>query len=84
MKAEESTLDLTNEIGTKEVNDEFNPSIVPGIKVEEKKDSSEGHFEFRALTEVEKKDFVNSLNSDGKRFLAQLAAKTARSGDSAA
>jgi hypothetical protein len=84
MKAEESTLDFTNEIGTKEVKDEFNPSIVPGLKVEEKKASSEGHFEFRALTDEEKKDFVNSLNSDGKRFLAQLAAKTARSGDSAA
>lgn len=84
MKAEEDHLDLTDEIGTKEVNDEFNPSIVPGTKAEEKNVSSGGHFEFRSLTEEEKKDFVDSLNLDDKPVLAQLAAKTTRSGSSAA
>ena len=33
-------------------------------------------FEFRPLTEEEKKAFLNSLNAEGKRILAELAGKS--------
>ena len=47
-------------------------SIVPEIEVEQKTDSSVGDFEFRPLTEEEKKAFVDSLDTDGKRILREL------------
>jgi hypothetical protein len=45
-----------------------------------KDDSSAGpgDFEFRRLTEEEKEEFVNSLNDEGKRILAELAPKAKR------
>ena len=69
MKAEDDFLDLADKMGTKEIKEGLNTSIVPETKVEQKNDSSEGDFEFRPLTEEEKKEFVNSLNADGKRIL---------------
>jgi hypothetical protein len=71
--------------GTKELKEGRDTSIVPETEVEQKNDSSQRDFGFRPLTEDEKKQFVNSLNDDGKRILAQLAGEAkAHTGESAA
>jgi hypothetical protein len=58
---------------TAEIREQPNTSIVPDGKVEQKTDSPLGGYGFRPLTEEEKKAFENSLNSDGKRILRELA-----------
>jgi hypothetical protein len=42
------------------------------------------NFEFRPLTEEEKKKFVNSLDAKGRQILADLAGEAKDSNDSAA
>jgi len=44
--------------------------LVPLEKNEDRR-----YFEFRHLTRKEKKEFMNSLNSDGRRMLAELLGK---------
>ena len=51
---------------------------IPSIRaaVTEQKDNTAagaGDFEFRPLTEEEKKEFVDSLDAKGKQILAELA-----------
>jgi len=70
------SFNLTDKVNTAE--------IVPDRGVEQSKSSSDDEFKFRPLTEEEKQEFVTSLNTDGKRILAQLADKSARSDESAA
>ena len=82
MKAEDDFLDLADKIGTKEIEERLDASIVQTQS--SKKMFHRRDFEFRPLTEEEKKEFVNSLNADGKRILAQLAGNVTRSGESAA
>ena len=53
-------------------------SLVPEIEVEQKTDSSVGDFEFRPLTEEEKKAFVDSLDADGKRILREFAGEKSK------
>jgi hypothetical protein len=50
---------------------------LPGTNAQQKNDSaaSAGDFEFRPLTEEEKKEFADSLNAKGKQLLAELAPK---------
>jgi hypothetical protein len=59
--------------------------VVPEIRTKQKDDSSAGanDFEFRPLTEAEKKEFVNSLDAKGKQLLAELEGKARSSGGSA-
>jgi hypothetical protein len=47
---------------------------VPGDFRQAKKDTAAGvgDFEFRPLTEEEKKEFVNSLDAQGKQLLSEL------------
>ena len=40
-----------------------------------------GDFEFRPLTEEEKKAFVNSLDAKGRQMLAELAGKATSTSD---
>ena len=84
MKAAGDFLDLTHKGGSKEVVQPRETSIAPDSAVEQEVGSSRGCFEFRPLTEEEKNEFENSLNADGKRILAQLGGKAARSSGSAA
>jgi len=51
--------------------------VVPETGAKQENDSSTGagDVEFRPLTEEEKKEFVNSLNAEGKQILAELAGK---------
>ena len=46
----------------------------PRTIAEQKNDiaAGAGDFEFRPLTEEEKKEFLNSLNDEGKRILTEL------------
>jgi len=46
----------------------------PRTIAEQKNDiaAGAGDFEFRPLTEEEKEEFLNSLNDEGKRILAEL------------
>lgn len=39
-------------------------------------EAKRGHFKFRPLTRNEKKEFMRALDSDGKRMLAELGART--------
>jgi len=57
---------------TREIGGQPDTSIVPETEVEQKIESSMGYFEFRPLTEEEKKPFVDSLDADGKRILREL------------
>ena len=54
-----------------------NMPVVPetGAKQENDLSTGAGDVEFRPLTEEEKKEFVNSLNAEGKQILAELAGK---------
>lgn len=54
-----------------------NMPVVPETGAKQENDSSTGagDVEFRPLTEEEKKEFVNSLNAEGKQILAELAGK---------
>ena len=56
--------------------------LVPNMITKNLTDLSPEHYEFRPLTEEEKKKFVNSLDAQGKRVLAELTGKKARSSDS--
>ena len=58
-----------------ELNEEID--LVPKIITKQLTDSSD-NFEFRPLTEEEKKEFVNSLDATGKRILAELRGKPKR------
>jgi|SRR5262245_34931678 len=59
-----------------ELNEEID--LVPKIITKQLNDSSSEDFEFRPLTEEEKKEFVNSLDAEGKRILADLQGKPKR------
>jgi hypothetical protein len=83
IRAQGKIVELADNMGTNEIKERLDTSIVPETKVEQN-NSSESGFEFRQLTEEEKKEFVNSLNADGKRILAQLTSKAEHSGESAA
>jgi hypothetical protein len=50
------------------------------VSTEQKNDSlaGAGDFEFRPLTEEEKKEFVNSLDAKAKQILAELAGAKSR------
>jgi hypothetical protein len=52
--------------------------LVPKIITKPNYSSSDG-LEFRPLTEEEKKEFVNSLDANAKRLLAELEGKPKRS-----
>jgi len=84
IRAQREILQFADDMGAKEIKEGLDTSIVPETMVEQKKDASERDFKFRQLTEEEKKEFVNSLNADGKRILAQLTSKAEHSGESAA
>ena len=62
-----------------EIDERLDTSIVPATKVEQTSGPSAGDFEFRPLTEEEKKEFVNSLDTKGKQILAELAGEAAPS-----
>jgi hypothetical protein len=49
----------------------------PGTNTQQKNDSAAcaGDFDFRPLTEEEKKEFADSLGAKGNQILAELAAK---------
>ena len=81
-RAQGEILEFADNMSAKEIKDGLDTSIIPETKVEQKNDLSERDFEFRQLTEEEKKEFVNSLNADGKRILAQLTSKAEHSGES--
>ena len=61
---------------TEELNEQINNNIpsIGGGSTEQKIDSSAGaeDFRFRPLTEEEKKEFVNSLDAQGKQLLSEL------------
>jgi hypothetical protein len=85
VKPVDELLDIADQMGTKDLKEGRDTSLVPETEVEQKNDSSKRDFGFRPLTEEEKKQFVNSLNDDGKRILAQLAGEAkAHTGESAA
>jgi hypothetical protein len=85
MKPVDDLLDIADKMGIKDLKEVRDTSLVPETEVEQKNDSSERDFGFRPLTEDEKNEFVNSLNDDGKRILAQLAGETkTHAGESAA
>jgi hypothetical protein len=73
---------------TEEIKEQIDNNItsIRGVSAEQENDSSAGaeEFEFRPLTEEEKKEFVNSLDAKGKQILADLAGKAKDSNDSAA
>jgi hypothetical protein len=81
MKAEENLIEKN---GTKDNKEPFDPSILRETGVEQQDEPSRRCFEFRPLSEQEKKEFANSLNADGRRILAELADRAKRSGESAA
>lgn len=81
MKAEENLIEKN---GTKDNKEPFDPSILRETGVEQQDEPSRRCFEFRPLSEQEKKEFANSLNADGRRILAELADRAKRSGKSAA
>ena len=85
MKAENNFLSLADKIDVNEKEIEGQPvsSIVPDSKVAEI-ESSEAYSRFRPLTDEEKKEFVSSLNADGKSILAEMVSNAKRSGESAA
>jgi hypothetical protein len=56
-----------------EVNEEID--LVPKIITKQPNDSSLDDFEFRPLTEKEKKEFLNSLDAKGKQILVELEGK---------
>jgi len=62
----------------KEIREQPNTSIVPAASVEQKRNSPERDFEFRPLTEEEKKEFYESLDTDGKKILRELGEKAVR------
>ena len=55
-----------------------NIPLVPETSTKQKNDSSAGpnYFEFRPLTEVEKKEFFDALDAKGRQKLAELAGET--------
>jgi hypothetical protein len=53
-----------------ELNEEID--LVPKIIAKQLNESSSEDFEFRPLTEEEKKEFVNSLDAQGKQLLSEL------------
>jgi hypothetical protein len=63
---------------TTEIKEQPDTSIIPESMVEQKTDSSVEDFEFRPLTEEEKKAFVDSLDADGKRILRELAGEKSK------
>jgi len=85
MKAENNLLSLADKIDVneKEIEGQLVSSIVPDSKVAEI-ESTEVYSRFRPLTDEEKKEFVSSLNADGKRILAEIVSNAKRSGESAA
>ena len=85
MKAENNFLSLADKIDVneKEIEGQLVSSIVPDSKVAEI-ESSEAYSRFRPLTDEEKKEFVSSLNADGKSILAEMVSNAKRSGESAA
>jgi len=84
MKVADDVLDLTDKVGAENAPEHVDASIVPATELEQKAAPPAADFEFQPLTEDEKKDFVNSLNAEGKRIMAQLSEKVVRSGESAA
>lgn len=71
MTTQHDCLDLIDKIGIDGIEkQDDNPSVVPSGKHET--DPSPAGFEFRPLTEKEKKEFVNSLDAKGKQILAEL------------
>ena len=82
MKTEGDLPEVIDKISAKEIEQWPGASVVPdtGKKNEFswKEVLSSGH------SPNKRKKFVNSLNADGKRILAQLASKATRSGKSAA
>jgi DNA-binding transcriptional regulator GbsR (MarR family) len=73
---------------TEEIKEQIDNNItsIRGVSAEQENDSSAEaeDFEFRPLTEEEKKEFVNSLDAKGKQILADLAGKAKDSNNSAA
>lgn len=78
MKASDDLLHLADKVSTEDT------LIFPNDGVKQSNRPLEEEFKFRPLTEEEKREFVTSLNTDGKRILAQLAGKSTRSDESAA
>jgi len=60
----------------KELNEEID--LVPKIITKQLNDSSSEDFVFRPLTKKEKKEFVNSLDANGRQILAELEGKPKR------
>jgi hypothetical protein len=73
---------------TEEIKAQIDNSItsIREVSTEQENESSAGakDFEFRPLTEEEKKEFVNSLDAKGTRILADLAGEAKDSNESAA
>lgn len=75
---EDDFLNLADKIGIKGMLD--NAFIIPEIEDRQKKDLSAGHFEFRPLTEEQKKDFLHSLD-EGQPTLAERSNRAKNSDD---
>jgi len=60
----------------REIHEEID--LVPKIITKQLNGSSSEDFEFRPLSEEEKKEFVNSLNAKGRQILAELEGRPKR------
>jgi hypothetical protein len=75
--------DIAGEIGANGTAEKAGNSTGPEIRCDEK-NLNESDFEFRPLTEDEKKEFVSSFNSGSRQLLAEPVGKQIRPGESAA
>ena len=85
MTIQHDCLDLIDKMdidGTEQEGD--NMSVVPECSDKQEIRAAPGRFEFRPLTEKEKKEFVNSLDAKGKQILAELEGRAGPSHKSAA
>ena len=78
MTPQHDLLNLIDKIGIDGIEEQGdNSPIVQETSDKQENGPSAGHFEFRPLTEEEKKEFVNSLDARGKQILAELEGRAA-------